>query len=808
MRHLAAFLLALALVVTGGPAWVSLAVPAALAQAAQTPDYAAWEKDAANAEQVLQSDRASNSALDEMRARFVDWRAQFLSAQSTNASQIETLKAQIAALGPAPADGKSESADIAARRGALGDQLATLQAPGLKAVEAYSRADGIIRQIDASVRSRQASELLKLWPSPLNPVNWPAGFAVLNQGIKTLWAETTEAWSNPIHRTQLKNNLPVILLLTALAALLMIKGPTVMERLTARLQRGASMRARGLAAGVVSVGQVAVPVVGMVLLLLAIIASGMAGTRARALFAALPPAAFAFFFARWVASQIFDRDGGPAVNRTEARFHIMMIGLLYALEEFRQAFTSEVRPPLSLAAQSVWGAPLVCVVAIFSFRLGQILRAIGRGAGDPEVQQQFRNRMLRLIGTALVVVSAVAPALALVGYVNAANGLIWPAVESIGLLGLLVLLQRFGTDIYVVLTGSGAAGREALIPVLIGALLSVIALPFLALIWGARTADLSELWTRFSEGIPIGATRLSPTIILTLVIVFALGYMLTKLVQGALTSSILPRTRLDKGVQHAVAAGVGYVGHFLAALVAITTAGIDLSALAYVAGALSVGIGFGLQNIVQNFVSGIILLIERPISEGDMIEVNGQFGIVKGISVRSTWIETFDRTDVIVPNADLVSGVVTNLTRGNLTGRLILPVGVAYGTDTRKVEAILREIAEGEPVVLVSPPPTVAFVGFGADSLNFEIRAILSDVNFKLSVQTEILHKITERFAAEGIEIPFAQRDIWVRNAEELRPGARARRKPAAREAPADNEAPVDPAQVHNDPEADEADET
>ncbi|MEI2804603.1 MAG: mechanosensitive ion channel domain-containing protein [Albidovulum sp.] len=793
---------------------------AAVAQDVAVVDYAQWEKDAQGAEDALAADRVSSQALKSLRERIVAWRSTFGTAQNANAAQIETVKAQIAALGPAPTEEKPDAPEIADRRKALSDQL---EAPGTgpcrrRGLQPRRWPDPADRRPDPRPPGKRAA-------AALADAGQPRELARRRGGTHRRSAHPLEGsrrgLEQPRPADRLKNNLPVIVLLLAIAGILLVRGPDFIERLSVRLLTRASIRGGDIVAAVVSLGQVIVPVLGMVLLVAAMLSTGMTGMRSRALISALPQAAFYFFTLRWLASWLFRSEAGEGAFLTdrpaEARFHVNMIALMAALEAFRRAFITEVRPPLSMAAQAVWAAPFVCILAIFLFRLGLILRPAQ--APSESGRTEFRDKTLRLIGTAVVAISVVAPALALVGYVAAANALIWPTVASLGLLGLILLLQRFATDIYLVATRSGAEGREALLPVLVGFGLAILALPAFALIWGARTADLSELWTRFSEGLTLGETRLSPAVLLTFLLIFAIGYALTRLTQGALKSAILPRTKLEKGVQNALVSGLGYLGIFLAALVAITGAGIDLSALGYVVGALSVGIGFGLQNIVQNFVSGIILLIERPISEGDMIEVNNQTGIVKGISVRSTWIETFDRTDVIVPNADLVSGVVTNLTRRNLTGRIIIPIGVAYGSDSRKVAAMLLEIVEAQPLVAVDPAPAVHLVGFGPDSLNFEIRAILSDVNFKMGVQTEMLHQIYERFAAEGIELPFPQRDIWLHNADaagiiSARPkkvvvpaGAPAAGPAAAGQAPPATPhaaAAVDPRRIRNDPEADE----
>ena len=202
----------------------------------------------------------------------------------------------------------------------------------------------------------------------------------------------------------------------------------------------------------------------------------------------------------------------------------------------------------------------------------------------------------------------------------------------------------------------------------------------------------------------------------------------------------------------------------------LSAAGFDFGNVAIIAGALSVGIGFGLQNIVNNFVSGLILLFERPIRKGDWIEVGGTEGVVKDIQIRSTVIQTFDRSDVIVPNSELISGQVTNWVLSSQSGRAVIPVGVAYGTDTEKVRTILMAIAEENTDVVKAgsmPKPIVLFRAFGDSSLDFELRVFLHNVDNRLSIISDINFAIDKAFREEDIEIPFPQRDLHVKSLPE-----------------------------------------
>ncbi|WP_235911785.1 mechanosensitive ion channel family protein [Mesorhizobium xinjiangense] len=300
--------------------------------------------------------------------------------------------------------------------------------------------------------------------------------------------------------------------------------------------------------------------------------------------------------------------------------------------------------------------------------------------------------------------------------------------------------------------------------ILIYILIGVIGLPLIILQWGFQWADISGWAYRFFSGITIGSMTFSLIGILTGIFVFVVGYFLTRGFQGWLDGSVMARGKVDPGVRNSIKTAVGYAGIALAAIVGISAAGIDLSSLALVAGALSLGVGFGLQNIVSNFVSGLILLAERPFQAGDWIEAGAVTGTVKRINVRATEIETFQRQTVILPNSELINAAVGNWTHRNKLGRIEIKIGVAYGSDVRKVHDILMELAQNHPLVLKNPEPFVFFADFGASSLDFELRFYLSDVLNGLSVQTDIRFAIVDAFAREGIEIPFPQQDIHIRS--------------------------------------------
>ena len=305
-----------------------------------------------------------------------------------------------------------------------------------------------------------------------------------------------------------------------------------------------------------------------------------------------------------------------------------------------------------------------------------------------------------------------------------------------------------------------------LLSLLVFLVVALVGLPLIALQWGFNWVDVSSFLYRMFTNITIGSFSVSLFAILFGIALFVAGYVITRQFQVWLDRNVMARSRIDSGVRNSIRTITGYIGIGLAALIAVSAAGFDLSNLAIVAGALSLGIGFGLQNIVNNFVSGLILLAERPFKVGDWIVAGQTAGTVKRISVRATEIETFQKQTVILPNSELINQPVGNWTHRNHLGRVDVAASAAYGTNPRMVHDLLLEIATKDPSVLKSPPPFVVFLGFGESALNFELRFHVKDVLEGSVIATRIRFAIVEAFEAQGVQIPFMQRDLNIKAAD------------------------------------------
>ncbi|WP_374548093.1 mechanosensitive ion channel family protein, partial [Rhodoblastus sp.] len=258
--------------------------------------------------------------------------------------------------------------------------------------------------------------------------------------------------------------------------------------------------------------------------------------------------------------------------------------------------------------------------------------------------------------------------------------------------------------------------------------------------WGLQSHDLLGAIESAFFGFKIGDVTISPWSLLVALVLFGAGYAITHAIQSWLEKRYLPLTQLDQGLRASIRTSVGYIGVLLSLLFSVAFLGLNLEKLALVVSALSVGIGLGLQGVVNNFVSGLILLWERAVRVGDLVVIGEDQGYVRRINVRATEIETFDRATMIVPNGNIMTGVVKNFVRGDRIGRLKIPVQLVAGTDPEKVREILVDVAKSHDEVVGIPAPLVLFTDFNASALNFELICFVENVERAARVKSDLLY--------------------------------------------------------------------
>jgi small-conductance mechanosensitive channel len=428
------------------------------------------------------------------------------------------------------------------------------------------------------------------------------------------------------------------------------------------------------------------------------------------------------------------------------------------------------------------------ILALLRGKLWQAEPAAGAPGDEPvEDEPQLKRRHLwTAIRLAIGLAAVAAVALAVAGYANLSDFLINHLMASGVIVGALFLFrglvrETVGVWLRCDFMRSMLEVRHSARNVLkfwLRGLLDVLVFSaglFLLLsAWGVPVEDMWFWIERGLTGVTIGNVTLSIADIVMAIAVFVIALVATRMLQRALRDKVLPQTRLDAGVRHSLSAGVWYLGLIVASVLAISVMGLELSNLAIVAGALSVGIGFGLQSVVNNFVSGFLLLIERPFKVGDWIVTGTNQGFVKKIQLRSTEIETFQRASVIIPNADLLSSALINWTHKDRYGRIDIPIAVAYGSDVPLVMATLERCLRDNSDILDWPTPQVLFRAFGESSLDFEARGFIANIETIYQVQSALLVAIDQAFRDADIEIPFPQRDVHLKGIDGLLPTGKA----------------------------------
>jgi len=472
----------------------------------------------------------------------------------------------------------------------------------------------------------------------------------------------------------------------------------------------------------------------------------------------------------------------PASTR-KLTWRISLFALGSAVAGAAIALQSRLLSPPEIQAVTGFAALSLTTAAFLPLLPGKLWRALpfempastenaisdASAAPSPASPMSFRSSWgdLRFLAAAA---SLLALGASLAGYRNFSIYVAQFSLAGIAVAGVLLLVRGLARELLnmaleseqglvaeirllLVRSQKGVEAASWIGRVLIDTLLIAAGGALLLPLSGIDWSELQGMFSAFMHGVTIGGVRLAPADMIAASLLFSLAVMVTRYVQRMLDVRVLQRLQIDLGVQNSIRTGVGYFGFIMAMLVAIGALGLDLSNLALVAGALSVGIGFGLQNVVSNFAAGLILLVERPIKVGDWVIVGDREGVVKRISVRATELQTFQRASVIIPNSELVSKAVLNWTFKDKFGRVDIKVGVKAGSDLKLVRETLLACANAHRQVASSPGAFVVFQDFNGSTMNFELRCFVRDVDFYLATASDLRFAIVEAFQGKEIVI-------------------------------------------------------
>lgn len=723
---------------------------------------------------VIEQENVTDDQLADQRGIVEGLRGETITQVQKLAAPLDDVKQQLNQLGPAPLAGQKEIDTIATQRTDLNDAVARFTAAKKQFELIGVEAEQMSGKVSAKQRAQFFQRIFKADKSIFNPQLWrdtATGLVLfgsrLSSLLSTWWSEQVPqiAWSGLIL-------LPALLLVFGLIIRLLKRN--LSGWLSKREDIGTVVsplrRLWRVVFGAFSI------LIGITIFAILVVVSLQAANLStprfdlliEAFIGLLTPCVFNTGLAYLICSPREPHYRLISIDERTARsvpLFVFFASLVQSFATQLATLSDQLLLPVSLLAGQ--SAIATAILIILSGLLLLILRKQSNSPVEAVPEPHYLTWFVSFMPV-LWVLLAVAITGLLFGYLALSYFIAGKIINTVLVVVMIVLLHHLVDAISDTLqnpasnlgqklrefTSMGERGISRLsltFRTVADIMLVVLGVPWLLALWTVTWVDLRSFINNAVVGFRVGSITVSPLNIISLIGILVAGIIATRFITRWLDRRVLTQTRLNRGVQDSVRTGANYFGYILAAAFSLSAAGFDFSSVALVAGALGVGIGFGLQSIVNNFVSGLILLAERPIRVGDWIVTNDGEGIVKKINVRSTEIETFDNCTIIVPNSNLITGVVRNWTHQDTLGRFIVAVGLAHGGDVEDIQKSLQAIVAAHPKVLRYPLPTVQLAKFTAGTMNFEIRGHVADVFEAAQVASDLRMATAKEFKEKNI---------------------------------------------------------
>ena len=771
------------------------------------------ERSANALRQILSDATATISVPNNSSDALTDLRAAIEKARSRAFTEADKLKGPAAdisvrlqQLGAEPAEGVTEAPGIAQERQSLKDAQAkfdaaqkTLELLGVEAEQLSARAATL-------QRDRFFQRVFESNRSVLNPSLWGDGVSAMVLFGQRFLALVLGWWGAAVIQAGLAGIAALMLFTVAVSSASLVTRGWILRRLEpGPVTQAPTNFDRLLRVAKRTIINTAVALTAMVIVVVVLDASGVMTERYSRVVRVFLDAWLIFVVLKsfstsilapnlpeWRLPQLSD-DAASRLSRIS-----VFVAVIFAIDMLmRQMFDVLFLPLQFSVAHSAF------VAGLLSFLLAAALNIVrSEEAVEPKrAEARTRRIYFRWTGAFLQVLWVllfVVVASLMLGYVALAHFITTQIISTGAMVSAFYLIHHLADEL--ILTGlrrnspvgqflrrslSLSEGGLERLGVIFGTLVDLalvfIGVPIVFLQWAVTWVDLRSWLTTAFFGFELGGVTLLPSLVFLGFAVLFAGIGLTKLFTSWLDKRVLARTEMDKGVRDSVRKGVGYSGYLIAALVALTFAGVDFSNVALIAGALGVGIGFGLQSIVNNFVSGLILLAERPVKIGDWIVLAPGEGFVKRINVRATEIETFDGASIIVPNSSLIAEPVKNWTHGDTRGKFVIPVNVSRNEDPEHVRQVLLGCVKASSGIASDPEPWVLLSKFGDSAMEMQLNFFVDDVVMGVFVASDIRFAIVKAFRENGIVMPFPQRDVHHRVQDDDMLPAKLVRKAAAK---------------------------